>query len=188
MALAEADPRRPILDLFGIYLERFPDEAATVRRIREFVAAHTDCFRRQLLEGHVTGSAWILDRTRTRTLLTHHRKLAIWVQPGGHADGDPDVAAVALREATEESGIDDLTLLSPEIFDIDIHRIPARSKEPEHFHYDCRFLIQAGHEQYTVSEESYDLAWIGLDRIADYTTEPSILRMVEKTAPARHGG
>lgn len=177
---AEADPRQPILSLFETYLERYPEEADTVARIRDFVRAHADCFRRERLEGHVTGSAWIVDRTMRKVLLTHHGKLDIWVQLGGHADGEADIAAVALREAAEESGLTHLRLLSPEILDIDIHTIPARGAEPEHFHYDCRFLIQAGDEDYTVSDESHDLAWIEIDRITDYTTEASILRMCAK--------
>lgn len=181
MTLVEGDPRQAIISLFDTYLERYPNEADTVLRIRQFVDRHPDCFRRELQEGHVTGSAWVVDRNKSRTLLTHHKKLGIWVQLGGHADGDTDIGAVALREATEESGIDDLILLSPEIFDIDIHLIPARGDEPEHFHYDCRFLIQADNEDYVVSDESHDLAWIALAQITDYTTEASILRMVGKT-------
>ena len=180
MALPEADPRQQILSLIETYGRRYPEEVETVERIGKFVAANPDCFRRELLEGHVTGSAWVLDQ-RGRTLLTHHRKLGIWVQLGGHADGDSDIAAVALREAVEESGIDRLALVSAEIFDIDIHRIPARGAEPAHYHYDCRFLIRAGDEGYVVSDESHDLAWIALDSITDYTTEESVMRMVRKT-------
>jgi 8-oxo-dGTP pyrophosphatase MutT (NUDIX family) len=175
------DIRDRILRLFDTYLARHPGEAETVACIRSFVHAHPDCFRRQLPEGHITGSAWILDRTRCRVLLTHHRKLDIWVQLGGHADGDSDVAAVALREAREESGLKRLRLLSPDIFDIDIHTIPARRDEPEHLHYDCRFLLEAADEAYVVSDESHDLAWIDLGAITDYTTEASILRMIAKT-------
>lgn len=181
MTMSEADPRRAILALFETYVHRYPDEAETVRRISAFVSRHPDCFHRELTEGHITGSAWIVDRTGRRTLLTHHKKLDIWVQLGGHADGQSDIAAVAMREAVEESGIANLHLLSPEIFDIDIHIIPARGDESVHFHYDCRFLIRADDEDYTVSDESHDLAWIEMDRIADYTNEESMLRMVAKT-------
>src|ERR1017187_5220435 len=78
-----------------------PMTADTIR----FVEEHADCFSRKQLSGHLTGSAWIVDAGRTRTLLTHHRKLDKWLQLGGHADGDPDLRAVALREAREESGL-----------------------------------------------------------------------------------
>lgn len=182
MAADDANSRSPILRLFDAYLTRYPDESTTVDRIRAFVTRNPDCFRRQLLEGHITGSAWVVDKTMRRVLLTHHRKLGIWVQLGGHADGESDVAAVALREATEESGLQHLRLLSPDLFDIDIHTIPARRDEPEHLHYDCRFLIQAEDEDYVVSSESHDLAWIELGRVGDYTAEASVLRMVQKTS------
>lgn len=141
-----------------------------------------DCFERELLIGHVTGSAWIVSRDRKRTLLTHHRKLDRWLQPGGHVDGNPDVAGAALREAEEESGLADLALVSGEIFDIDIHPIPERGDEPAHFHYDCRFLIEAqGSEKYAVSDESHDLTWVELAEVAQYNDEESVLRMVRKS-------
>lgn len=175
-----ADPREPILALFERYGNRFPQEVGTVERISQFVRDNPDCFERELKIGHITGSAWLLDPGGERVLLTHHRKLDMWVQLGGHVDGEADVAAGAMREAIEESGISDIELVSPDIFDIDIHAIPARGDEPEHFHYDCRFLMQAASDDYRVSEESHDLAWIPLDKITDYTTEASILRMVEK--------
>ena len=173
--------RQPILALFDRYEAQFRAEAPTVGRIRDFVESNQDCFQRELLIGHVTGSAWVLSPARDAALLTHHRKLDIWVQLGGHADGDPDIAAVAMREAEEESGIADISLVVPDIFDIDIHTIPARGAEPGHFHYDCRFLLQAASEDYVVTEESHDLAWIPLDRVQQYTEEVSVLRMVQKT-------
>ena len=72
-----------------------------------------------------------------RVLLAHHRKLGRWLQPGGHSDGDPDTLAVALREAREESGLD-VQALDDAIFDLDLHRIPARDREPAHLHFDVR--------------------------------------------------
>lgn len=173
--------RQPILALFGRYLTRYPDEQATLHRIHEFVVDHENCFDRELQIGHITGSAWIINESGTEALLTHHRKLNIWVQLGGHADGDANVQRVAQREAEEESGIADLKLVSPDIFDIDIHEIPARKSEPAHYHYDCRFLLQATNTDYVVSEESHDLEWIPLRSMHDYTTEESVLRMVAKT-------
>jgi hypothetical protein len=174
--------RQPLLTLIDRYSQLYPAEASTVARIREFVGAQSLCFQRQLAMGHITGSAWLIDKTRQRVLLTHHRKLNIWVQLGGHADGDSDVARVAMTEAEEESGLLDLQLVSPDIFDIDIHAIPARGAEAEHWHYDCRFLVQAtGADAYAVSDESHDLAWIELANVASLSSEASLLRMVAKT-------
>lgn len=94
-------------------------------------------FLRSNLAGHFTGSAWLVSGDGQRALLMHHRKLNRWLQPGGHADGDTDLARVALREAEEESGLSEL-VVEPDIFDLDRHRIPARGEEPEHWHYDAR--------------------------------------------------
>lgn len=174
--------RQNLLSLIQNYKHKFPGEVAMPQRLEQFVRDNEECFERTLIIGHVTGSAWIVDQHDEKTLLTHHRKLNKWLQPGGHADGDNLVSRVAMREAREESGLGGLSLVSKEIFDIDIHLIPARNNEPRHYHYDCRFLIRCtGDETYSVSDESHDLAWIPLAEIEKYTHEASILRMVDKT-------
>ena len=153
-----------------------------VERLRGFVEAHADCFERSLQIGHITGSAWVVDRQRAHALLTHHRKLNKWLQLGGHADGDPDILRVALREAREESSLDAIRPISENIFDVDIHVIPARGVEPEHLHYDVRFLLEADRSApLTVSEESRSLAWMPLDEIIRVNPEESMARMVAKT-------
>ena len=89
---------------------------------------------------------------------------------------------VAAREACEESGISSLELVSREIMDLDIHKIPERGNVPEHLHYDARFLFRATeNEEYQISEESHDLAWVQIHNIQEFTSEESILRMAHKT-------
>jgi 8-oxo-dGTP pyrophosphatase MutT (NUDIX family) len=162
-------------------------EARALETIQSFVATHPDCFRRELTVGHVTGSAWVVDRERSHVLLTHHRKLGLWLQLGGHCDGDSDVARVALREAAEESGLERIERLEDGIFDVDVHRIPARKTEPEHFHYDVRYLFEADRNApVRASDESYDVAWIALDRVSDVATDASVLRMVRKSLATTH--
>jgi len=171
-----------ILTLLADYLRVYPEEHETITRLENFIRNHDDCFRRELTIGHITCSAWLLDASLRRALLTHHRKLNIWLQPGGHADGESNVIAVAMREAREESGLAEIEVVSPALFDVDIHVIPERKGEAQHLHYDCRFLLRsAGDDQYTISEESHDLAWVPLGEIARYTVEESIMRMVRKT-------
>lgn len=150
-------------------------------RLRRFVEQEPRCFERTLPMGHITGSAWIIDHARTHVLLTHHRKLDRWLQLGGHADGEADILNVALREAREESGLEDVTPLSNGIFDIDVHVIPARGAEPEHLHFDVRWLLEADRNQLLViSGESKDLAWVELDKLRHLSTDRSMLRMAEK--------
>jgi 8-oxo-dGTP pyrophosphatase MutT (NUDIX family) len=174
--------RKPLLDKLSAYTPRDGREAAMTEALRQFVAANADCFERSLQIGHITGSAWIVDRERTCALLTHHRKLDKWLQLGGHADGDPDIFRVALREAREESNLEAIRAVSADVFDIDIHVIPARGAEPEHLHYDVRFLLEADRNApLLVSGESRSLAWMPLDEIGRLNPEESMARMIAKT-------
>lgn len=174
--------RVPLLNKLGDYHPHDHHERDMYEMLIRFVETESACFDRALPIGHVTGSAWIIDSTRTRTLLTHHFKLDRWLQLGGHADGDADILRVALREAREESGIEGVRPLSEAIFDVDVHPIPARGTEPRHLHYDVRFLLEADAAvPLVVSGESKALAWVALADITEYTTEQSIIRMVTKS-------
>lgn len=176
--------RSDLLALLDGYRARFPDEAEVAERYRDFVVGHEDCFERRLAVGHVTGSAWLVDPASERVLLTHHRKLGIWVQLGGHADGESDVPLVALNEAREESGLE-VDLISAELFDLDIHVIPRRERsdgrvEAEHLHYDARFALRARSSAFAVSEESLDLAWVPVKDVGGLDVDSSVRRMAAK--------
>jgi 8-oxo-dGTP pyrophosphatase MutT (NUDIX family) len=178
-----AASRQTLLDELRAYVPVDAREAEMRDRLVTFVAAHPDALERALAIGHVTGSAWIVDPARTRALLTHHRKLGKWLQLGGHADGDPDLRRVALREAREESGLTSLRFAFGGIYDLDVHRIPARPGEPAHDHYDVRFAFEADPaEPLVVNEESKELAWIPLDGLARYGADESVQRLARKTA------
>ena len=138
-------------------------ESRAVDDTLRFIGEHGDCLLRSCLEGHLTGSAWVVSPDRRRTLLTEHRKLGKWLQLGGHADGEPDLLAVALREAREESGLCGLVPVGTALFDVDRHWIPARGAEPAHWHHDLRFMIEADPaEPLKVSGESRALAWVAV--------------------------
>ncbi len=175
----------PFLTILRQHLPADANEAAMTARTIAFLEANpTRCFERSLLEGHITGSAWITSPGRDRVLLIHHRKLDRWFQPGGHADCDPDVAAVALREAQEETGLPDVELVEPGVFDVDIHPIPARGDVPEHLHYDIRFLFTAQiapHHLVGENREVKAIRWVTLDEAEQLADSESISRMVRKT-------
>jgi len=156
----------------------------TLRRIEEFVRANEDCLLRSNLAGHLTGSAFVMDRDRERLLLIHHKALGRWLQPGGHADGDPDLVAVARREVLEETGVDELDLLVPGPWDLDIHRIPERRGVPAHLHYDVRFLFSAGGGTDLQSDERevHAAAWVPLADLASLGIEESVLRPARRIA------
>ena len=161
------------------YQTLYPQEQDTVDRFRNLLRDHARCFERDCWAGHITGSAWLLDPTLQQVLLTHHRKLNIWVQLGGHSDGDANTPGVALREGQEESGLA-VELLNEEILDLDIHEIPARKNDPAHYHFDVRYAMCAAAVEFVVSDESHQLAWVQLANIEDYSQERSVLRMREK--------
>lgn len=175
------------LDVARGYLEQYRPPSAEQDKIRsamlEFVDGHPeDAHRRSCRVGHLTASALVVELESGEVLLHHHRKLDRWLQVGGHCDGDANLAAVALREAREESGIDELRVI-PEIVDLDIHPIPARPGEPAHDHYDCRFLVVVTRAlPPRVSEESKDLRWMSVAGAFELSDDPSVhrlLRMVE---------
>ncbi len=152
-----------------------------------FVGRHHDFYKRTLITGHVTGSAWIINPARTHALMLHHKKLNRWLQPGGHVEQEADVLNTALREAREETGILDLRVVNDAIFDLDIHTIPDNRKETEHQHYDIRYLFEAELDAIpAASDESNDVKWFTLEEIATINRDASIQRMILKTIALRN--
>ena len=146
-----------------------------------FIDANEDCFERSLEIGHITGSSWLLNKAGDKALLMHHKKLDKWLQLGGHADGDSDILAVALKEAQEESGITSIEPVMNAIFDIDIQKIPTYKSIEEHLHYDVRFLLKVtSDEKFQINSESNELRWIGKDAEGLLISEPSVARMFDK--------
>jgi 8-oxo-dGTP pyrophosphatase MutT (NUDIX family) len=175
------DPSLSLEGALARYRAAYPDAAALADEFTCFLRSARTVFERSHAIGHFTGSAWLVSADGTRVLMTHHRKLDAWLQLGGHADGDADLARVALREAEEESGLTDL-VVERAIFDIDRHRIPARPGEPEHWHYDVRHVVRATRgEDFVVGDESHALAWRRIDELVDdETIDASVRRMARK--------
>lgn len=147
-------------------------------RILAFLDAHPDALHRSCPDGHLTASALVVDATGDRALLMHHRKLDKWLQMGGHADGDADLAAVALKEAFEESGIDGLTLANRGTpVDLDVHEVRP-PHEPPHLHLDVRFVAVAPAGCVaTGNDESHEVRWVDLDDLARTHDEPGMRRL-----------
>ncbi len=141
-----------------------PGVEAERARVVDYCRRHGNALFRDCRDGHLTGSGFVVDPVERRALLIHHRKLDRWLQPGGHADGEGDLALVALTEAVEETGLDGLRLVTPAI-DVDVHLIPARKGDPVHLHLDLRFLILAppGVEPQPDLAETQGAAWLSLD-------------------------
>lgn len=172
--------RDAILRLLDAYTPGDETERGFLERMRRFVQETPGCHRRSTPQGHLTASAWIVDAQRRHALLLHHGKLGRWLQPGGHIEDDATLLDAALREAREETGLA-CRAVTADIFDLDIHPIPARAQEAEHLHYDVRFLLETPPgARPAASSESNAVRWFTLDEIAALNGGPSIDRMAEK--------
>ncbi|NJN25988.1 MAG: NUDIX hydrolase [Cyclobacteriaceae bacterium] len=175
--------RKQLLKALNQYQTSFEEEKSFLPRFKSLLVNFELCYSRSLLSGHITASSFIVDHSGCKVMLLHHKKLNRWLQPGGHADGEEDLRAVAAKEAHEETGLKNLSLKVPDIFDIDIHLIPAYGNVKVHFHYDVRFLFVGDTgESFAVSDESNDVAWVARDQVLlQCNNNKSIHRMVRKT-------
>jgi 8-oxo-dGTP pyrophosphatase MutT (NUDIX family) len=171
---------RPDLDDALAVVEAFEpvDDAQVAARdqILDLCRRHDDSLHRGCYSGHLTGSALVVDTTVERTLLMFHRKLRMWLQPGGHVDGDANLAASALREATEETGIDGLEVWSDPV-DLDVHRVVPPS-EPAHLHLDVRYVVRAPAGAEPVgNHESEALRWVPLGDLGGLDLDDATRRL-----------
>ncbi len=151
------------------------------RMLRLLDICNEDSFSRtNLIPGHFTASALVTNLARTKVLLVHHAKYDIWVQPGGHIDMGENPWQAAQRELSEETGLS--TFSGRELlFDLDVHLIPASKKEPAHYHFDLRYKFETDENQhFSKNEESNDIKWIEMDKVATLQPDRSVLRMLEK--------
>jgi len=163
------------------HLQAIDDQslAPTVARISDFAAANPDALLRTCPEAHLTGSALVVDEKTQRMLILFHRKLQKWLQPGGHADGEGNLASVALREATEETGIAGLAVIEPAIH-VDIHEVRPPT-EPPHLHLDVRYLVVAPEGSVAVgNHESTALRWVTFDELVELTDEPGLIDLAAR--------
>lgn len=141
--------------------------------------------RRNVEPGHFTASAFVVTPSRDEVLLIHHGKLERWLQPGGHVDAqDASLEAAALREVVEETS---LTALEPVggIFDVDIHRIPARGETAAHEHFDVRFLFVTHQRTARAASDALAARWFTLDEVSVANSDESVLRAVRKLNKSR---
>lgn len=160
-----------------------PRERGFRARMQQLLESPAPTSRRQFAPGHLTASAFVLSPEGDALLLILHKKLGIWVQPGGHIEpGDVSLEAAARREAAEEVGIELPRVDAATIFDVDIHTIPARKDEAEHDHFDVRFCFRAASRRFEASDEVVMARWAELAHLEQLTTDESVLRAARKLA------
>lgn len=165
-----------------VYSLNNPSEKEVTELFLEFLGEFgVASYSRSNNVGQITGSCLILNPQMNKVLLTHHRKLDMWLQLGGHDEGEYDSYFTAKREAAEESGISHFdNFYQGEIVDLDRHKIPERKNELEHYHYDVRYVFVAKNEDFKISDESNDLRWFSFDDLAELNLDESLLRLISK--------
>jgi len=180
-----AGPAASAADLAGRQVNdpRYAVEAGPVGpeqdRILELLDTRADPLDRTCRPGHLTGSALVVDPSDRRILVLFHSKLRRWLQPGGHADGDADLARVALREAVEETGITGLRVVEPAV-DLDVHIVDPPAEDP-HEHHDVRFLVVAPPGAVPVgNHESEALRWVDAADLLSLGADRGLVRLAER--------
>ena len=175
------DHRTSLICSVEQYLISAPNSEEICGKFLDLITTVPHCADRETLPAHLTASAWVVNPTLDACLLIFHKKLGIWIQAGGHADGDFNLGEVAKREVREETGIVASKVLDTSIFDLDIHDIPETKSSPPHQHFDVRYLFKAEDGgRLTHNEEVHAALWVPFDEVENYTQEHSILRMRKK--------
>lgn len=164
-------------------------EQAHKQQVLQFLSETKNPYSRSNLLGHIVADAWIVNSRRDRVVLVEHGQSGFWTNPGGHCDGNSDVHREAIREAAEETGLENLEpLLGGNIFDIALSQIPNRERygklEPAHFHLDICFAFEGSEETPLVcSDESTAVRWVSLVDIEKLKFSPAHKRRPKKTLP-----
>ncbi|MBL7789303.1 MAG: NUDIX hydrolase [Chitinophagales bacterium] len=175
--------KESIYKLTQNYLITYPNDVHALQ-VLEFLEKYDNFWQRDNSYGHITSSAWVVNEARDTVLMTHHKKLNIWIQLGGHIEArDKSIYDACERELKEESGLSEFKLISEEIFDIDVHKFPQSANGfPEHFHLDIRLLFEANSAEIINFDilESNKVVWLPINEIEKYQNAESVIRMVEK--------
>jgi len=169
VSISPMDIRQSAISVLTDWQPPDPAQDSLRHAVLAFVHGRTDACRRDCVPGHVTASALVLDDSRTQVLLTLHPRLGRWVQLGGHCDDDDaDVVSVALREATEESGVAGLRI-APGLAAVHVHPVVCSLGVPTR-HLDLQFIAHAPADaQIAISDESEDLQWWPTNALPDGT-------------------
>ena len=159
-------------------------EARDKPLILDYLRRHDDAFLRENPVAHMTASAWVVNPARDRVLMVYHKIYDSWSWTGGHADGETDLLAVALREVTEETGVRSVRPVSPEIFSLEIVTVDGHEKRgayvSSHLHLNLTYLLEADDTEplRICEDENRGVAWFGLDEALAASTEPWFVKRI----------
>jgi len=186
--LQEKRAKKSLLSELKTYCAFDDAEKIELERLVNFLENNTNVYSRENLTGHLTSSCWIVNKDRSKALLVHHNIYNCWAPLGGHADNEANLPSIALKEAQEESGIQNVTLVDEKVLDIATFTVPEHMKRgkfiPLHFHFDLRYLLEADeNEDLVIAErEVSDARWFTLDEISKLNIDimPIIKRVLKK--------
>ena len=159
-----------------------------------YMACNKDCLERENRIAHFTASIWTVNRERTKTLMVYHNIYKSWSWIGGHADGVEDLASVALRELQEETGVRNASLVSGDIFSLEILTVEGHEKKgsyvPSHLHLNITYLAEADESEALIVNEAENQAvrWWSLEDALKVPNEPWFVERIYPKLIAKCGG
>ena len=175
-----------IIEAIKAYAPCCEQEARDKAVILDYLAKNPDAFYRSDPIAHMTASAWIVNRDRTKVLMVYHRIYDSWSWTGGHADGEEDLLAVALREAREETGLRKVRAVSEEIYSLEVLTVDGHEKRgayvPSHLHLNVSYLLEADEDEelQVCEEENSGVKWFTLESALAASTEPWFVERIYK--------
>ena len=159
-------------------------EETDKNQILSLLSGGQDLYTRDNPVAHLTASSWVVSPDRKQVLLIYHNLYRSWAWMGGHADGDRDLCRVALRETREESGLQDLTLVSPDIFSLEFLPVDGHEKRGKyvssHLHLNVTYLLEADPRQpiRVKPDENSGVAWFPVEEVAGRVSEPWMMQRI----------
>ena len=154
--------------------------------ILDFMQKNPDCLTRENQIAHFTTSIWTINKDRTKTLMVYHKIYDSWSWIGGHADGEEDLAAVALRELKEETGVENATLINKDIFSLEVLTVDGHEKKGKyvsgHLHLNVTYVAEADENQLLTinEEENKGVKWFTFDDALEASNEPWFVERIYK--------
>lgn len=145
--------------------------------ILSFLESYEDAYERSNELAHMTASAWVVNKEKTKVLMAYHRIYDSWAWLGGHCDGNKDCLAVAIKEVKEEAGVDHVTPLSEDIFSLEVLSVDSHYKRgtyvPTHLHLNVTYLLEADEKEnlHIKEDENSNVSWFGLDEAIERSNE-----------------
>ena len=173
-----------LLDALNRFRPCNEQEETDKKQILSLLSSGQDLYTRDNPVAHLTASSWVVSPDRKQVLLVYHNLYRSWAWMGGHADGDRDLCRVALRETREESGLQDLTLVSPDIFSLESLPVGGHEKRgnyiSSHLHLNVTYLLEADPSQpiRVKPDENSGVAWFPVEEVAGKVSEPWMMQRI----------